>query len=158
MFDKLVQVEERYEEVNRQLYDPVVTADMDNYRKLMQESKKTHSRCGEVSRIQGGIGHAERDRGLLNESGLEKDFREMVLEEHETAKAQLEKTLEELKILLLPTDPNDDRNVIVEIRGGAGGEEASLFANTLFRMYSMYAETKDGNPRCSVPTRGTRRI
>lgn len=146
MFDKLVQVEERYEEVNRQLYDPVVTADMDNYRKLMQEVKKLTPVVEKYREYKAVAATLQETEDLLNESGLEKDFREMVLEEHETAKTQLEKTLEELKILLLPTDPNDDRNVIVEIRGGAGGEEASLFANTLFRMYSMYAETKGWKP------------
>ena len=79
---------------------------------------------------------------LLEGGGLEPDFRDMVREEFETATAQLEKCAEELKILLLPGDPNDDKNVIVEIRGGAGGEEASLFAGVLYRMYSMYAESK----------------
>lgn len=79
---------------------------------------------------------------LLDEGGMDKDFKEMVQEEYETAKEQLDVTWEELKILLLPRDPNDDRNVIIEIRGGAGGEEAALFANSLFRMYTMYAEAR----------------
>ena len=79
---------------------------------------------------------------LLDEGGMDKDFKEMVQEEFETAKEQLEVTWEELKILLLPRDPNDDRSVIIEIRGGAGGEEAALFANSLFRMYTMYAEAR----------------
>jgi peptide chain release factor 1 len=73
---------------------------------------------------------------------MDKDFKEMVQEEFETAKEQLDICWEELKILLLPRDPNDDRNVIIEIRGGAGGEEAALFANSLFRMYTMYAEAR----------------
>ena len=79
---------------------------------------------------------------LLDEGGMDKDFKEMVQEEFETAKEQLDVTWEELKILLLPRDPNDDRSVIIEIRGGAGGEEAALFANSLFRMYTMYAEAR----------------
>lgn len=73
---------------------------------------------------------------------MEKDFRDMVQEELDAAQSDMEKIKEELRILLLPRDPNDDKNVIVEIRGGTGGEEAALFANTLFRMYSMYAESK----------------
>ncbi|MFR8669892.1 MAG: peptide chain release factor 1, partial [[Clostridium] leptum] len=72
----------------------------------------------------------------------DKDFKEMVLEQLDESGKKLEQTAEELRILLLPQDPNDDKNVIIEIRGGAGGEEAALFANTLYRMYSMYAETK----------------
>ena len=80
--------------------------------------------------------------GFLRQYGLDKDFKEMVEEEYKQAKEDMEKFTEELKILLLPRDPNDDRNVIVEIRGGAGGEESALFAYDLYRMYSMYAETK----------------
>ena len=79
---------------------------------------------------------------MLEESGLEKDFHELIEEQYETSKKQIETIAEELKILLIPKDPNDDKNVIVEIRGGAGGDEAALFANSLFRMYSMYAESK----------------
>jgi peptide chain release factor 1 len=78
----------------------------------------------------------------LLESQLEADFRQMVDEEYKTAKEQQVIIEEELKILLLPKDPNDDKNVIVEIRGGAGGEEAALFANSLYRMYTMYAESR----------------
>ena len=79
---------------------------------------------------------------MLSEGGMDKDFREMVELELEQAKETMETTAEELKILLLPKDPNDDRNVIVEIRGGAGGEEAALFSSALFRMYSMYSESR----------------
>lgn len=79
---------------------------------------------------------------MLNEGGLDKDFKELAEEELKTAKEDIERLSEELKILLLPKDPNDDRNVIVEIRGGAGGDEAALFAGSLMRMYSMYAESK----------------
>lgn len=76
---------------------------------------------------------------MLSGGGLDKDFRDMVSEELNDARERIENLSEELKILLLPKDPNDDRNVIVEIRGGAGGEEAALFAGVLYRMYSMYA-------------------
>ena len=83
----------------------------------------------------------ENDAKELLDSG-DKELKELAEEELKTAKEQIEQLSEQLKILLLPTDPNDDRNVIVEIRGGAGGEEAALFAGSLFRMYSMYAESK----------------
>ena len=79
---------------------------------------------------------------MLAEGGLDKDFKEMVQQQLEDNKKLCEEYTEELKILLLPKDPDDDRNVIIEIRGGAGGDEAALFANSLFRMYSMYAQLK----------------
>ncbi len=88
---------------------------------------------------------------MLDAGGLDKDFREMVEQELNDSRKQLEVIADELKILLLPKDPNDDRNVIVEIRGGAGGEEAALFSGVLFRMYSMYAESKAGKWKCSTP-------
>ena len=77
----------------------------------------------------------------------------MVFEELEQARAEMERTQEELKVLLLPRDPNDEKNVIVEIRGGAGGEEAALFAGSLLRMYSMYAEAKGWKPKSSAQTK-----
>ena len=86
--------------------------------------------------------NAEEAKQLLNGGGLDKDFKEMVETELEESRSAIEKISDELKILLLPKDPNDDRNVIMEIRGGAGGEEAALFSGVLFRMYSMYAESK----------------
>jgi peptide chain release factor 1 len=79
---------------------------------------------------------------LLDGGGLDEELKEMAQMEYEEGKEKMEKITEELKIMLLPHDPNDDKNVIIEIRGGAGGEEASLFANSLYRMYSMYAESK----------------
>lgn len=83
-----------------------------------------------------------RQKTLLAEGGLDKEFKDLVEQEWEQARKDLERLSEELKILLLPRDPNDDRNVIVEIRAGAGGEEAALFSSVLFRMYSMYAESR----------------
>ncbi|MDE5936636.1 MAG: peptide chain release factor 1, partial [Ruminococcus sp.] len=79
---------------------------------------------------------------ILNDTSLDKDFRDMAQAEYEENKTASEDISQELKILLLPKDPDDDKNVIIEIRGGAGGEEASLFANSLYRMYTMYAESK----------------
>ncbi len=146
MLEKLKKVEERFEEINRELCDPVVMADMGRYRKLMQESKHLTpvvEKYREYNSVLATMGEA---KALLDGGGLDKDFHEMVQEELDSSKEALEKVHKELKILLLPVDPNDDKNVIVEIRGGAGGEEASLFAGTLFRMYSMYAETKHWKP------------
>ena len=136
MTDKLKKVEERFEYINEKLCQSDVVSDMEQYKKLMQELK-TLTPVVEKYRE-----YKAAEETVSGAGGLEKDFREMVQEEFEESRARLEVLREELKILLLPRDPNDDKNVIVEIRGGAGGEEASLFAGVLYRMYSMYAETK----------------
>lgn len=146
MLDKLKSVEEKFEDINAQLCDPDVVSDMDKYRKLMQDVKHLTPIVEKYREYKKVNADLEEAKMLLDEGGLDKDFREMVFEQLEESKQQIEVIGEELKILLLPRDPNDDRNVIIEIRGGAGGEESALFANSLFRMYSMYAETKGWKP------------
>lgn len=142
MFDKLKAVEIRFEEVGQLLSDPAVISDNEQFKKLMKEHKEL-TPLVEKYREYAAAKNAEAEAAeLLEAGGLDKDFKELVEEEYLTAKADIEKLSEELKILLLPKDPNDDRNVIVEIRGGAGGEEAALFAGVLTRMYTMYAESK----------------
>ncbi|MBQ4627108.1 MAG: peptide chain release factor 1 [Clostridia bacterium] len=142
MTDKLKKVEERFEYINEKLCQSDVVSDMEQYKKLMQELKTLTPVVEKYREYKAAEETVSEARELLEAGGLEKDFREMVQEEFEESRARLEVLREELKILLLPRDPNDDKNVIVEIRGGAGGEEASLFAGVLYRMYSMYAETK----------------
>ena len=90
---------------------------------------------------------------MLEESGIDKEFKEMAESEMDSSKEKIEKISEELKILLLPKDPNDDRNVIIEIRGGAGGEEAALFSGVLFRMYNMYAQSRRWEVEILMPTK-----
>ena len=142
MFDKLLGIEQRFENVNEQLCDPATVSDQQLYTKLMKELKQLTPIVEKFREYKKHKDTFEESKMLLDEGGMDKDFKEMVQEEYETAKEQLDVTWEELKILLLPRDPNDDRNVIIEIRGGAGGEEAALFANSLFRMYTMYAEAR----------------
>lgn len=142
MFDKLLGIETRFETVNEQLCDPATVSDQQLYTKLMKELKQLTPVVEKFREYKSYKDTFEESKMLLDEGGMDKDFKEMVQEEYETAKEQLDVTWEELKILLLPRDPNDDRNVIIEIRGGAGGEEAALFANSLFRMYTMYAEAR----------------
>ncbi len=142
MVDKLKLIEERYNEINEKLTDPAVINNASLYKDLMKEYKNLtpiYEKIREYNTVKNSFDEAEE---LLNAGGLEKDFKEMVQAEYEESKEKLEIISEELKILLLPKDPNDDKSVIVEIRGGAGGEEAALFANSLFRMYTMYAESK----------------
>lgn len=142
MLDKLREVEAKFEELNKKICDPGVVSDIEQYKKLMQEIKRLTpivEKFREYSKVKATMDEAKE---LLDAGGMEKDFREMVQEEFDSARENEQVLLEELKILLLPADPNDSKNVIVEIRGGAGGEEASLFAGNLFRMYSMYAEAR----------------
>ncbi len=146
MLDKLVKVEERFEDINQKLCDPDIVSDIAQYKKLMQEVKVLTPIVEKFRELKAAQSTLTEAKEMLDAGGLEKDFREMVQEEFEQATEDVAKFQEELKILLLPRDPNDDKNVIVEIRGGAGGEEASLFAGVLFRMYSMYGETKGWKP------------
>ena len=142
MFDKLKAVEMRFEEVGQLLSDPSVISDNEQFKKLMKEHKEISPIVEKFREYTAAKTSEEEAKMLLDEGGLDKDFKELVEEEYLTAKDDIARISEELKILLLPKDPNDDRNVIVEIRGGAGGEESALFAHSLFRMYSMYAEAK----------------
>ncbi|MCQ2463411.1 MAG: peptide chain release factor 1 [Clostridia bacterium] len=138
----LSNVEKRFEEINGLLFEPDVVADMDKYRALMKELKTLTPVVEKYREYKKAVDGERELRELLSASGIEKELRELAAEELPDALEHLEKTENELRILLLPKDPNDDKNVIVEIRGGAGGEESSLFAGVLYRMYSMYAETK----------------
>lgn len=152
MYDKLQAAEDRYEEINHKLSDPAVISNQDEYRKLMKEHSELEeivAKYREYKKLAGDVAEAKE---LLGDR-LDKDFRDMVEAELNEAGENLEKVKKELRILLLPKDPNDEKSVIVEIRGGAGGEEAALFAGVLFRMYSRYAERKrwkteilDSNP------------
>ena len=142
MLNKLALAEERFEEICQMLYDPAVIADLEQYSSLLKEHKNLEPIITKFREYKAADDTLKESRAMLDEGGLDKDFREMVQEEYENAKENTATLYDELKILLLPKDPNDDRNVIVEIRGGAGGEESALFAGVLYRMYSMYAESR----------------
>ena len=138
MFEKLEDVEKRYEELNQKISDPEVIARQNEWKQLMKE----HSEISEIvekyreyKKVQNDLEEAKQ---MLND----KELKELAEAEMLEAKEKLPKIEEALKMLLIPKDPNDDKNIICEIRAGAGGEEAALFAGTLFRMYSMYAERK----------------
>ena len=142
MFEKLKDVAARYEQINEKLMDPAVVSDNNQYKTLMKEHKNLTPIVEKYREYEKAEAALEEAKELLEEGGLDKDFKEIVEEQLSTSREEMERLGEELKILLLPKDPNDDKNVIIEIRGGAGGDEAALFANSLFRMYSMYAESK----------------
>lgn len=140
MFEKLKATEDRYEDIAARLTDPEVISDNARCTALMKEYKSL-TPIVEKYREYEGFRQAEAEAlEIIEESGTDKDMKELAREELGSAREGLERTAEELRLLLIPKDPNDEKNVVIEIRGGAGGEEASLFAGSLFRMYGMYAE------------------
>ena len=143
MLDKLNNAEKRLEEINESLSDPEVINDQNRYKALMKEHKQLTPVVDKFRQYKKAKEEFEEAEGILNESGIDKEFKEMAQQQLNTAREDTDKFEEELKILLLPKDPDDDRNVIVEIRGGAGGDEAALFANSLYRMYSLYAQSRN---------------
>lgn len=142
MFEKLGDVERHYNEISDKLQDPAIISDQEQYRSLMKEYKQLTPIVEKYREYEQLRIAAEEAKGMLDAGGLDHDFKELVEEEWNSARTGMEETAEELKVLLLPTDPNDERNVIVEIRGGAGGDEAALFAAVLYRMYTLYAEAR----------------
>ncbi|HIW74867.1 MAG TPA: peptide chain release factor 1 [Firmicutes bacterium] len=141
MFDRLGEVEKRYGEITAQLYDPSVVADVERYRALMKESAQLAPIVEKYREYRQAKQRREEALALL-EGGADPELRELAELELSEGKDAEERCAEELKLLLLPRDPNDERNVIIEIRGGAGGEESALFAASLYRMYTMYAASK----------------
>lgn len=140
MFEKLKATEDRYEDIAARLTDPEVISDNARCTALMKEYKSL-TPIVEKYREYESFRQAEAEAlEIIEESGTDKDMKELAREELSSAREGLERTAEELRLLLIPKDPNDEKNVVIEIRGGAGGEEASLFAGSLFRMYGMYAE------------------
>lgn len=142
MFEKLKLTEKHFEEINEELCKPEIISDQNRYKLLMKELKNLTPVVEKYRQYKKEKENLEEAKEILSESGVDKELKEMAELEMESAKENIEKITEELKILLLPKDPNDDRNVIVEIRAGAGGEEAALFSGVLFRMYNMYAQSK----------------
>ncbi len=138
MFQKLEDVEKRYEELNKLISDPEVISRQNEWKKLMKE----HSDIEDIVIKYREYKKVEKDFEEAKEMLNDPEMKELAEVEMLEAKEKLPKIEEELKVLLIPKDPNDDNNVICEIRSGAGGEEAALFAGVLFRMYSMYAERK----------------
>ena len=121
MLDKLSEVEKRYEEIEHRLYDPSVVADVEQYRQLMKESAALQPIVEKYREYTAAKRYAEEARGLLDGGGLDKEMRELAEQELAENREKAEACAEELKLLLLPRDPNDQRNVILEIRAGAGG-------------------------------------
>ncbi len=142
MFDKLESVVNRHEQIGIELTRPDVASNNELFRKLMKEYSDLTPIVEKYKQYVGAKNAEKEALEILAEPNLDKDFKELAEEELKEAKENIVIFADELKILLLPKDPNDEKSVIIEIRGGAGGEEAALFAASLYRMYSMYAESK----------------
>lgn len=142
MFSRLEAVEKRYEEIDKRIMQPEVVKDQQQYCVLMKERKNLSPIIEVFLEYKNARNDFLEAKELLSEGNLDKDFREMAQLQYEDSQKSMEEYENKLQILLLPKDPNDDKNVIVEIRGGAGGGEAALFAADLFRMYTMYAQRK----------------
>ncbi|HWR38029.1 MAG TPA: peptide chain release factor 1 [Patescibacteria group bacterium] len=141
MLDKLQAIEDRYLELESMISDPAVMANMGEWQKLTRTHAKMTPLVVKFREYRQANQAMNEARELMRDK-LDDDFRQMVEAEHEEAREKVRVLEAELKVLLLPKDPNDDKNVIVEIRGGAGGDEAALFAGDLFRMYTRYAESQ----------------
>ena len=142
MLEKLRLVEERYLEMAERAGQPDFYADPKAASKLLREQKRLEPIVTAYRSYRETEQEAQDLRGMLDAGGLDAELKELCQEEYTACKKKLETLEQELKILLLPRDPNDDKSVIVEIRGGVGGEESALFAHSLYRMYTMYAQSK----------------
>ena len=141
MFDKLEALEERFAYLSEKISDPEIIADQDTWRKMCKDHSDLTPIINKYREYKTAKQTIADDKEML-EAGQDKEFEEMIKLELAENEEKLSTISDELKILLLPKDPNDDKNVIMEIRGGTGGDEAALFAADLMRMYSMYAEAR----------------
>ena len=141
MFERIEIFDKRYSELNSRLYEPSVASDPEEYQKIMKEIKSIEELVQTYREYKSAV-QSEKESLEILEDSSDSELKELAQAELDEAKENIEKLSEQLKILLLPKDPNDERNVIIEIRGGAGGEESALFSAVLFRMYSMYAEKR----------------
>lgn len=142
MLDRLEFVESKYEEMSLKISDPTVMADQNNWRKLCKEHSDLEIIVNKYREYKKAKDELEQAKEMQREE-IDKDMRDMIAEEIKEQSESVGKYENELNVLLLPKDPNDEKNVFIEIRGGAGGDEAALFSANLFRMYTRYAERKN---------------
>lgn len=142
MDNKLTAVAERFAEIGEMLTQPETVNDTAKYTELMKEYGRLEPIAAKYDEYKRAEAENAEAREMLDEGGLDEEMHEMAAEQLTESAKTMRELSEELKIMLLPKDPNDEKNVIVEIRGGAGGEESALFAGSLYRMYSMYAAAK----------------
>ena len=141
ILDRLAFIENKYDELSVKISDPSIMANQTEWRRFCKEHADLEVIVNKYREYKNVLDEIDINKEMLGEED-DREMREMVQEELKSLSEQKEKSESELQILLLPKDPNDDKNVFVEIRGGAGGDEAALFASNLFRMYTRYAETQ----------------
>jgi len=154
MLDKLEAIKERYYQLEEQLSDPDIMSDMDRYTKISKEYKDLKPLVDITNEYKEVLGNIQTSREMQNESS-DPDMREMAQEELTELEPLREELEEKIKMMLIPKDPDDDKDVLVEIRSGAGGDEAALFAGDLYRMYSRYFETQGWKVEVLEVTEGT---
>ena len=141
MLDRLERIEKRYQELDKQMSAPEIASDMNQLQALAQERASIEDVVTKYREYRATANALEETKAMLDD-GLDEDMTALAKQELENLESQLDSLLQELKVALIPRDPNDEKNIIVEIRAGAGGNEAGLFAADLFRMYSRYAQAK----------------
>ncbi|MBO4501692.1 MAG: PCRF domain-containing protein, partial [Clostridia bacterium] len=141
MFEKLERIEKKLAEIEQKLSEPSAASDMQTYTALMKEYKQLLPVVEKYREYKKAAADKD-DYAELASSAEDAEMKDLARAEYDEAAAKAEKCRDELRVMLLPKDPNDDKNVIIEIRAGAGGEEACLFAGVLYRMYNMYAEQR----------------
>ncbi len=142
MIEKVKALEDKFNEINERLMQPEVVNDNRQYTSLMKEYSELSPIIDKYKQYKKAEEEYREADELLSSGDADKDFKELLQQQYQDSKKAIEQLTQELTLLLLPKDPNDEKNVIVEIRGGAGGEEAALFANSLYRMYTLYAAAK----------------
>ncbi|MBR6102735.1 MAG: peptide chain release factor 1 [Ruminococcus sp.] len=145
MIEKVKILEDKYNEINERLMQPDVVNDNKQYTALMKEYSELTPIIEKYSEYKSAEAQFKEAEEMLESGETDKEFAELLRQQYQDSKQDIERLTKELTLLLLPKDPNDEKNVIMEIRGGAGGEEAALFAGSLYRMYSLYAAAKGWN-------------
>lgn len=140
MLDRLSFIENKYDELSHQISDPVIMQNQAEWQKLVKEHSDLEEIVTKYREYRKRETQLEENKAMLSENDLDQDMKEMFLEDNKVLQSELQEIHDEIQILLVPKDPNDKKNVFVEIRGGAGGDEAALFAHSLYRLYVKYAE------------------
>ena len=148
LVDKLQVIEDKFMDLEQRISDPEVIARQDEWRKLTRQHAQLSETVETFRTYKKVLSGIDETLEVIEDKSMDEEFREMAQEELKELKPQKEELEEKLQVLLLPKDPNDDKNIIIEIRGGAGGDEAALFAGDLFRMYTKYAESQGW--RCEI--------
>ncbi|PKK40432.1 Peptide chain release factor 1 [Clostridiaceae bacterium JG1575] len=143
MLERLSFIENKYDELSHQIADPAIMSNQAQWQKLVKEHSELEDIVTKVRLMKQTQAQLSENQQMLHEGDLDPEMKEMFQEDNRVLEEQLSALEEELQILMLPKDPNDKKNVFVEIRGGAGGDEAALFAHSLYRLYTKYAETKN---------------